>query len=203
MNLSPFQQDALTELLNIGVGRAAGVLNEMLDAHISLQIPRVQIIGSDDPMEVNDSMGGERISSVQMPFGAGFSGLAALAFPPNSASNLVAALTSERPGSAELDSLRVGALSEVGNIVINNVIGSIGNVLEREMQYGVPRYVEDSFDRLLSIDGKAGSGVMLLAQTRFSIEEHRIDGDILLFFELESFDQLLETIDTFVGSQGD
>ncbi len=44
MNISANQIDALKELVNIGIGRAAGVLNQMVSAHIKLQVPRIQII---------------------------------------------------------------------------------------------------------------------------------------------------------------
>ena len=37
------QISVLEEVFNIGVGRAAGALNEILDAHISLQVPDVGI----------------------------------------------------------------------------------------------------------------------------------------------------------------
>ena len=41
--LTEFQFDALTEVINIGVGRAASILNEMIETHISLQIPEIKV----------------------------------------------------------------------------------------------------------------------------------------------------------------
>ena len=43
MKVTSYQVDALTELINIGVGRAAGMLNQILEAHIQLQVPSVKI----------------------------------------------------------------------------------------------------------------------------------------------------------------
>ena len=43
MRLTPEQEDALKELLNIGVGRAAGSLNQILDKPITLQVPSIMI----------------------------------------------------------------------------------------------------------------------------------------------------------------
>ena len=42
MYISPEHLDALQELLNIGVGRAAGSLNQMLGKPIRLYIPLIQ-----------------------------------------------------------------------------------------------------------------------------------------------------------------
>ena len=46
MNLTPDQADILRELMNIGVGRAAGMLNEMTDAYVRLQVPSVGIFSA-------------------------------------------------------------------------------------------------------------------------------------------------------------
>jgi chemotaxis protein CheC len=43
MKLTARQLDALQELVNIGIGQAAGILNDMIDSPIRLQIPYVQI----------------------------------------------------------------------------------------------------------------------------------------------------------------
>jgi chemotaxis protein CheY-P-specific phosphatase CheC len=51
MKTSPEQLDALRELINIGIGRAAGVLNEMLSAHIQLYVPDVEILSAEESRE--------------------------------------------------------------------------------------------------------------------------------------------------------
>ena len=48
MNVSPERIDALTELINIGVGRAASSLNQMCGAHVRLQVPSVAVVDGDD-----------------------------------------------------------------------------------------------------------------------------------------------------------
>ena len=44
--------------------------------------------------------------------------------------------------------------------------------------------------------------VIMLARTRFLIEELNIEGDILLFLEVESFGKLLKKIDAFNACLG-
>ncbi len=44
MELTAAQLDALKELINIGIGRAAGMLNDMVNSHVSLQVPQVRIL---------------------------------------------------------------------------------------------------------------------------------------------------------------
>ena len=195
--LTPEQTDALQELVNIGVGRAASVLNEMVEARISLQIPFIQVVSPLNlKQELERRFGEDNLAAVRLDFTGAFSGAAELVFPTDSASTLVAMLTGEEPGTPDLDALRIGTLSEVGNIVINSVMGSISNVLNQHMDYEVPVYVEDTIENLLTSDSNVA---ILLAQARFTIEQLQVIGDIILLFELSSFDALLKAINQEVG----
>ena len=52
MNVSAEEIDALRELINIGVGRAAGALNDMVGAHVELRVPSVRLVSTADIKEV-------------------------------------------------------------------------------------------------------------------------------------------------------
>tara|TARA_B110000305_G_C19374156_1_gene606061 strand:- start:211 stop:456 length:246 start_codon:yes stop_codon:yes gene_type:complete len=43
--------DILTEILNIGIGKAANLLNEMMDAHIHIKAPALKILSFKQLME--------------------------------------------------------------------------------------------------------------------------------------------------------
>jgi chemotaxis protein CheC len=195
MNLTADQIDALKELINIGVGKAAAVLNDMVNCHISLQVPYIKILTPKTLKKEIEELGTHQVSAVRLGFQGPFSGSAALVFPPDSASKLVSALTDEEPGTTDLDSVRVGTLSEVGNIVINGVMGSISNVLKQAINYSLPSYVEDSINNLVTAEEAIHEATVLLARTRFIIELLHIEGDIILIFEVGSFDSLINAID--------
>jgi chemotaxis protein CheC len=60
----------------------------------------------------------------------------------------------------------------------------------------LPMYFEDTIEQLLSSnDSFAIDSVFLLAQTRFEIKQLEIMGEIILIFEMSSFDELLSCID--------
>ncbi len=200
MELTPDQIDALKELINIGVGRAAGVLNEMTQSHIHLQVPFIKIVSPEElKMDMGDLDRG-RLSSVQLGFKGSFSGIAALIFPTDSAAKLVAVITGDERTDTDLDSLRIGTLTEVGNIVLNGVMGSIGNVLEHRINYSVPTYMEDTINNLLFSKNPVPNAMILLAQTRFTIEQLQVQGDIMLFFDVGSLDTFIATIDKSIQS---
>ena len=195
MNLTPDQADILRELMNIGVGRAAGMLNEMTDAYVRLQVPSVRIFSALEFKKEMEREGVDRLAAVRLGFKGPFSGTADLVFLPESASKLVAVLTGEEPGTHEFDSVRAGTLNELGNIVISGVMGSMGNLLEKRIEYSLPQYIEDTIENLLKSSNANSDGPILLVRTHFVIEQLQIEGDIMLIFEVGSFDALLAAID--------
>ncbi|NEO26772.1 MAG: chemotaxis protein CheC, partial [Kamptonema sp. SIO4C4] len=88
------QLDALQELVNIGVGQAAGTLNEMVQSHIHLKVPEVSVLSLQEAQSTLESrLNGEFLSSVQLQFHGNFAGVAQLIFPTDSATKLVTILT--------------------------------------------------------------------------------------------------------------
>jgi chemotaxis protein CheC len=195
MNPTFEQIDVLKELINIGVGRAAGMLNDMLLSRVILQVPYVKIFSPATLYQEIEGLGYEKLSTVRLIFKGPFSGIASLVFPPDSAGKLVDILTGEESGQADLDSIRIGTLTEVGNIILNGVMGSIGNVLKKHINYSVPTYLENNINQLLLGENIETDTTILLAHTRFTVEQLQIEGDIILLFEVGSFDALLEAID--------
>ena len=199
MYLTPEQQDALQELLNIGVGRAGGSLNQMLEKPIRLHIPHIQLGKIEELSLEVQKMKDTTLSSVQLPFKGTFSGSSCLIFPTDSAKVLVIALTGESEDPDTMDSLREATLTEIGNIVLNGVMGSLANVLNHQIIYSVPFYQESSLQGILQPTSSADSSEILLwAQTQFTIEEYDLTGDIMLMFGVPDLGLLINAISEFM-----
>ena len=74
MQITDEQRDALQELLNIGVGKAAGALNQMLEKPIRLHIPSICIGPIQELQTAIDTDAAEFHASVRLPFHGAFSG---------------------------------------------------------------------------------------------------------------------------------
>lgn len=195
MNITDKQIDALKELINIGVGSGADVMNTMLNSHIRLQVPFLKVVELKD-LESEVKLGGsEHFSAINLPFKGSFLGTAELVFSSESASKFVRILTNDKAETVNIDSIRAGTLSEVGNIILNAVMGTISNLLNLSLVYSVPNYIEGETKNLVVANKISFDTVIMLARTRFEIEALEIDGDLLLFFEVQSFDKLLSAID--------
>ena len=197
MQLSPMQQDILQELINIGVGRAANLLNQMTGSHITLKVPEIQILAAQEMLTRFDTLKQETVSAIRLGFDGSFSGTAALVFPPRSASNLITLIIGEEPVADDLDSMRVGTLQEIGNIVLNSVMGTFSNILGEHFNYVPPDYSEDSFENFV-LGNQRSHGMVLMIRAHFKLEDKSIMGDLLIFFSRDTYEALLSLLGSSV-----
>lgn len=201
MNCRDGQIDVLKEIVSVGIGNGANALNMLLGSHVHLEVPSVKVLS---PKKFEKEMQRHEagcLSAVNLPFRGDFSGIAELVFPSESASRFIAILTDEETGDLDINSIRAGTLSEVGNIVLNAVMGSISNLLRLKLSYSIPNYTEGDFDNLLPFHMTMPDTTVLLVRTHFKMGTLEIEGDIILFFEVGSFDKLMEAVDARINVQ--
>lgn len=199
MNVTEDLVDAIRELINIGVGRAAGLLNEMTGTHIRLAVPEVKVIQYADLFRERSLLESGRLSAVVLHFSGPFSGISILVFPEESAAVLISALTGEKIDEPDLDALRIETLNEVGNIVNNAVMGSLTNVIGERLTYSLPEFREGGLSEIL---GKSESSLydwVIVAVSKFTLEDLHVTGNILMIFEIGTLHVLLEKIGAVMG----
>lgn len=201
MNISTAQIDVIKELVNIGVGHAAGLLNQMTHTHIVLHIPEVRVLDMDELPAALSIPQRERIAAIKLPFEGAFSGAAVLAFPSASAASLVSILIGADDRGMDMDSLRIGTLQEIGNIVLSGVMGSLGNILAEHVRYLPLDYFEDHGENLVPALGNS-KATILFVRAHFELEGRSIAGDIVILFRLGSFGTLLAAIDRLRAGAG-
>lgn len=196
-SIKPLQFDLLQEIINIGIGKAASMLNKMVKIHIELQVPQIQFYRLGDLMEDDEFKRFNGMSAVILSFDGNFSGTSVLLFPPDSASNLVSIIVGQGEMQVDMDSMRIGTLQEVGNILLNGVMGSMANMLHEPLEYSTLDYCEGSIKCFLPNYGSADNTI-ILARTKFTLEEKSICGDILIIFQVGSFNSLIKAIDSLL-----
>ncbi len=194
MLLTEEQLDVIREVINIGAGKSAALLNEMVNAPISMQIPRIWVSFLKELKSNISYPEGEKLSSIELNFEGSFSGRAEVVFPARSALNLVSVLTGEDEESDEFDNIKAGTLNEVANVMLNGVLGSISNIFEDHFNYSIPRFNEDTSGILVG-HGLKDDMVVLCGETHFEVKEMDIEGDFYLIMELPSFDNLKRGLD--------
>lgn len=189
------QMDALREFLNIGVGKAASSLNSMVNHGVTLEVPFIRILTPLQFKHETADLGSQTLASVRIGFYGPFSGTAALVMSRESGSKLADVLTDRAADAAESGSVMQETLREVGNIVVNGVLGSLGNILDQQISYSLPKYSEMNIKNLFFSEKVGNNTVFLLVRTRFKIRRIEVEGNIILLFTVAAFDALLAAID--------
>lgn len=196
MNLTQRQFDFLTEIINIGIGRSANVLNKIVKNRVILRVPKIQLIKIDDLLKYIDPDSSKEMSLVSMGFKGDLLGSVALIFTSSNAVKMVDLITDKNYDQLEMDQLRSSTLNEVGNIVLNSLIGTLGNLLKTRFRYSIPQFRECKSSEIL-IGTQNTSLYLIYAETHFTIKNNNIEGSFMLFFELGSLDSFIEKLDKF------
>lgn len=191
-------RDGIRELVNIGVGRAVGLIQELTGLHVVRRIPDLDLLTPGEPPEAVLSQSRD-LSVVRMKYCGDLQGTCELILPHDSARRLVDLLTGEEALDDDRGAVQNETLCEVGNMLINALMGSIANITGRSLRYDLPVYTENSLVSLVSSGEKDPGGPGILARTGFRVASPLIEGDILLFLDSRSILLLDESITSLIG----
>lgn len=199
IELNEQRLDVLTELINMGIGRAASVMNQMLTQKVQLQPPSVKLMSLAEFLSTVQSQSKE-YSTVKMDFSGMYNGSCALIFPPQSAANLVSVLVGEEEATNELNSVKSSTLSEVGNIVINSVLGSLAKNTNNKFDYSLPIYKEGDIKSFLLLTDKKENMNVLMVRTQFVVSSLKVTGEMTLVFSADSMPNLAADLDRLLSN---
>lgn len=194
MELTAEQRDTLTELINIGYGRAAGALSELTGYRILLEVPRVSMHAIESISPMLEDLIKEEVASVSQMFSGPISGNALLMLDQQAAVVLSRLLTDERGGSADFDSTAREIITEVGNILLNACLGVFGNLLQVHVAFAVPRLSVQRVSKVFEgVAEHAPDQVHygLMIHTRFFVRAGDVTGYLVIVLGLSSLDRLL------------
>ena len=186
VEISPENNDTLKEILNIGVGKSADILNSMLGSHIKLSVPEIEIVTSLKHGMFPDIY--KEYAIVNLPFKGELSGTAKMLFPSEGALKMVKLLTGD--DTKDFDAVKIEALSEIGNIILNSVMGMFSNTLKTDLEYSLPLFQEININKLVTVQEKEAVDFFLLARVSFIVEKLHIQGEIIILFKMGSFENL-------------
>ena len=195
------QRAAMTELINISIGVAANSLSEIVNTRVILKVPRLRIFGLSELPQLGDEVkDSSSFATVRQDFFGNLSGTAALAFPPESAVNLISLITETELSEENLDVMQTGTLLEIGNIINNAFLGTLNNQFDFHVNYTLPEYSEGSITSLVetTLEGKV-DGLIMLADTNISVLSKAIEGHLLLIFEVADVDYLKIRLDEMMA----
>jgi chemotaxis protein CheC len=201
--LSEIEQDAIAEIANQGVSRAATSLRQLVGEQVLLSVPAVNIVSRRAAAELVERGGVATLVAVQQSFEGPFSGRALLIFPQSHSLELVRSIVGPEHSLEDVVDLEEEALAETGNIILNACLATIANVLRRTMRMSLPSILRGDGDTLFDVrprDGK--SDLVLFLFIDFTIKKRDIRGFIALLMDLPSIDTLKQIVRDFIVGIG-
>lgn len=199
LKLSTMQTDVLCEMFNIGIGRAAAAMSEMLQDEVLLSVPELHFV---TVSEVTDHLGKKSASMycIRQPFSGMFSGNALLIFPEDKSLEMVKMLIGDVPPGTELLQLQRDALMEVGNVVLNACLASLAEMTNTPFECSMPTV--DSGDTRKVLGTRVQNHVVMLIHIRFELKNQDIEGFVVFVMNSTSYEDLLQAVDRFIAKLG-
>ncbi|WP_377298511.1 chemotaxis protein CheX [Rhizobium sp. SGZ-381] len=199
MDLDELERDALTELVNIGVSRAAASLRKMVNREVILSVPAVEIVTRRSAASLIGQRESESLIAVQQQFEGPFSGRALLIFPQSNGLSLVRAIVGEDMGENDLLDMEDEALAETGNVILNGCLGSMANMLQHTLQMSLPDVRRgDSAHLFDALATSSEESFVLFLYINFTVRDRDIRGYVAMIMDLPSLEKLKRLIADFI-----
>lgn len=198
VDLTELQRDAFTELVNIGVSKAAASLRTMIGVQVLLSVPSVEIVSRAKAARMIGEREASELVVVQQDFTGAFAGRALLIFPQENGRELVRAVAGEELSEAEVAELEDEALMETGNVILNSCLATIANLLQRTLDMSLPEIVRGDGPQIFQPAGDGTDALVLFLYINFAVRERDIRGYIAMLMDLPSLENLKALIDGFI-----
>ena len=203
ITLTPVQQDALVELLNIGFGRAAASLSQLTGHRVLLDVPTVSLQAIEDVGDALERVVQGHVASVHQIFAGPVGGDALLILDESGASMLKELLTNEPALPLSIDASAREVITEVGNILLNACLGTFGNLLKVRVSFSVPHLEIANVAAILQslMVAQQGLRYALIVHAGFRLRSAAVTGYLMIVLSVASLDRLMHAVDEWEDTQ--
>jgi len=191
LELTELELDALTELVNLGVSRAAGNLAVMVREEVLLTVPQVTLMSRSEAIKTLGERESRNLVAVHQTFEGAIVGRALLIFPEDNSLDLVRCLVGSELSNEEIIELEQEALVETGNVILNSCLATIANALQSNLKMSLPEVLRGEGKRLFNLPPPPvpGSSV-LFVYINFALRQRDIAGYIAMMMDMPSLTAL-------------
>jgi chemotaxis protein CheC len=199
---SDLELDALAELFNVGLHRAAASLSEITAQRITMAMPKLVICPINQiESRLSDLIEGE-IATVHQLFSGAVAGDAVLLMEHDKAATLARLMTSgEAALGGRLDQSGREVLAEVGNIVLGACLSGFGDMLHVPVSFSVPRIHIESLKTILAsmVIDTGEAQYAMVAATQFRLSTMAIEGYMVVAIGSKSLDRISQALAEPIG----
>jgi chemotaxis protein CheC len=201
--LSDDEFDLVVELVNIGVGKSAASLSQIAGEEVLLCVPILEFLTLDDATHVFEERLPSSLTGVSQEFSGFFSGKAALLFPESRSLDLVNVMLGGDDFDGEVDvELEEEALSELGNILLNNCLSTISNILNKPLATLLPQTFHTQPARLVNqlVPKESDETVIMLLKIDFYLKSRNLSGHVVFVIDFTENGSFKDTLQDYLRS---
>jgi chemotaxis protein CheC len=203
--LHELEQDALTEIFNIGVGIAADALYQMVGEQVPLSVPVVELTSQRGAKRHFLNREKRLLCAIRQTYTGEFTTDAVLMFPQESSDALVRMMVGGDLPPAELAEMEVDALAELGNIVLNAVISNLAATLSMSLEGSLPDVSVISPEAIFTQRTGQGGAVdesapVLALMIDFELSTQRASGYLAFLLDTPSSELLIGQLTRYVNA---
>ncbi|MET3136789.1 chemotaxis protein CheC [Undibacterium sp. GrIS 1.2] len=199
--LTELHLDALSEVFNVGAGRAAASLSEIVGDEVKLSVPKVEVRKSTEIDASIMAIAGNRFGAVTQQFTGPFDAEAVLIFTEDHALEIVRDMMGSQMSIEELAEFEQEAMCELGNIILNACLSAVADMLDISFNSSLPHYAiastEDLFKRIAQTTEHP---YILVLHIDLAIEKRHSEGHLVFLLSSASLKNLVDQIDRFLGN---
>lgn len=198
--LGELERDALTEIVNIGVSRAASSLRKMVGHQVHLSVPSIEVVSQRRAARLIGERELEALVAVRQGFDGAFAGRALLIFPEANSLEMVRAVTGDALNPEEILEMEHEALAETGNVILNSCLATMANMLKRSLTMTIPEVLRGNGATLFEVDqNESADGLVLFLYIDFAIRQRDIRGYIAMLMDLPALATLKDLLEEFIA----
>jgi len=195
--LTELERDALAELSNIAMAKAANSLRKMVQHEVLLAVPSVDILTNAAAANLVGKPDNPKLVAVRQDFAGLFSGRALLIFPETNSLELVRAVVGQQLALEDIVDLEDEALAETGNIILNSWVATIANLLKSGLKMSLPTVVRGDSGQMFK--SEESQSLVLFLHIKFEISTKEIRCYVALLMDIPSVEELRSLIADFIA----
>ena len=200
-SLSELHLDALAEVFNVGAGRAAASLSEIVGDEVKLSVPSVEIRRAADVDASIMALTSLKFGVVSQHFSGPFEAQALLLFTESHALEIVRDMMGSQMSIEELAEFEQEAMCELGNIILNACLSAMADMLHISLNSSLPDYKIASADDIFkSLHSAEDQPFILVLHIDLSIEKRHSEGHLIFLLSSMSLRSLVLQIELFLGN---
>ncbi|SNR32701.1 chemotaxis protein CheC [Hymenobacter sp. AT01-02] len=204
--MTELERDIIREILNIGLARAADSFAVIAQEKVLLEVPNLNLVSGKSILERVRELQQKNVI-IQSDIRGEFNGTTLMFFSGQHVQRLSrVCLRMKTSDSIDIDEMQESLLLEISNIITGALVTQLANILKAHI-YGAPPAhprgdMANALQNLL-LDRPMVQPLIFSVITQFSDKENSVELPLMIFFDRETFEKILEIIRTydFMGGQ--